>query len=132
MVAGIPPLIHMSEADTPSEIKPDRPQYDALVTEYGAIQKSFAEAADADARASAVLAWDALCRRVGSWSALVHLKFDQNTNRDWFLKLSEILVADLLEARIYICLHTKTPAHKPPTFPKIARPRPPYASGQGK
>ncbi|MFL5287994.1 MAG: M3 family oligoendopeptidase [Rhodopila sp.] len=65
----------MATAPQFAAISEPTPTRESLAAEYAAINATL----DAGARADALAAWDALRRRYDTWSALVHLRFAQNT-----------------------------------------------------
>lgn len=58
-----------------ADIAPPTPTRESLATRYAAINATL----DAGDRVAALAAWDALRREYDSWSALVHLRFEQDT-----------------------------------------------------
>ena len=70
-----PPSVSDMTALRFSEIAEPRPTRDGLAAAYQAI----GEALDRGDRAAAVAEWDRLRRRYDTWSALVHLRFAQDT-----------------------------------------------------
>lgn len=72
------------------DIDVPNPAFDDVSAEYDALFGAFDSAADKDARLAAVHDWDQLRRRLSTWDALVHLRFEQDTrdeqakqNRDY-------------------------------------------------
>jgi M3 family oligoendopeptidase len=55
------------------------PTYDDVAGEHKRFRGDLAAAADAEAAERVVLEWDALRRRLDTWGALVHLRFNQDT-----------------------------------------------------
>ncbi|MDR3536291.1 MAG: M3 family oligoendopeptidase, partial [Acetobacteraceae bacterium] len=58
-----------------ADIAPATPTHESLAGRYAAIQAMF----DAGGRAAALAEWDGLRRDYDTWSALVHLRFEQDT-----------------------------------------------------
>ncbi|MBV8263063.1 MAG: M3 family oligoendopeptidase, partial [Candidatus Eremiobacteraeota bacterium] len=62
------------------DIQVERPQLDAVATAYRELHAGWEKASDAAARVAVFRDWDALRRRVSSWSAYTRLRFDQDTS----------------------------------------------------
>ena len=55
------------------------PKVEEIAKEYAALDDAFDQAGDAAARIAVLADWDALRKRLGTWSSLVHLHFSQDT-----------------------------------------------------
>ncbi|MBV8668219.1 MAG: M3 family oligoendopeptidase [Candidatus Eremiobacteraeota bacterium] len=62
------------------DIQVERPQLDAVATAYRELHAGWEKASDAAERVAVFRDWDALRRRVSSWSAYTRLRFDQDTS----------------------------------------------------
>jgi M3 family oligoendopeptidase len=56
-----------------------RPEYDAVAAEYDRIRAAFGTAASAADALAAIESWDALRRRLSTWTSLVNIRFHQDT-----------------------------------------------------
>src|SRR4051812_4433172 len=65
------------------------PTIDGVTKEYAAIQAALDKAGTADARLAAVKSWDDFRRRLETWSALVDLRFNQDTGNEEFKRARE-------------------------------------------
>ena len=65
------------------------PTIEEVTKEYAVIQKALDHAASPPERLAAVKSWDDLRRRLETWSALVDLRFNQDTGNEEFKKARE-------------------------------------------
>jgi len=65
------------------------PTTDGVTKEYAVIHKSLDKGATPEDRLAAVKSWDDLRRRLETWSALVDLRFNQDTGNEEFKKARE-------------------------------------------
>ena len=71
-------MAHIGESPRFADIAEPRPTRDGLTAAYAAI----GAALDRGDRAAALADWDGLRRRYDTWSALVHLRFAQDTTSE--------------------------------------------------
>ena len=64
---------------TIDQIFVEKPVYDEVAREYAELETSFARAKNADECSEVVHRWDQIRRRLETWSALVSLRFNQDT-----------------------------------------------------
>jgi M3 family oligoendopeptidase len=64
---------------TIDDLHADRPEYDNVAAQYRQLEGELTAAGDSEACIAAVQAWDQLRRGLETWSALVHLRFNQDT-----------------------------------------------------
>jgi M3 family oligoendopeptidase len=62
--------------------KPETPNVGAVNAEYAAINGAFGAAIDAGGRLAAIMRWDALRIKLGTWQSVVHARFTQDTNNE--------------------------------------------------
>jgi M3 family oligoendopeptidase len=65
------------------------PVYDEVAADYAEIAKALDCAASAEEAIAAVERWDKLRRRLGTWTALVNIRFSQNTQNEEYKKNRE-------------------------------------------
>jgi M3 family oligoendopeptidase len=65
------------------------PVYAEVAAEYARILEALDGAASSEAAIAAVEGWDALRRRIGSWSVLVYIRFQQDTRNEAYRKARE-------------------------------------------
>src|SRR5687768_104180 len=80
------------------QIYVETPQYDAVAREYADLESSFASAKTADQWTEIVHRWDQIRRRLETWSALVSLRFNQDTQNEQYKKDREY--SDELQPRL--------------------------------
>lgn len=64
---------------TIDDLRADRPEYERLAGDYRQIESAVSAAMNLEAMAQAVQRWDKLRREFETWSALVNLRFNQDT-----------------------------------------------------
>ncbi len=74
------------------------PQYDEIATQFAAIDSDFDNATDPAGRAAALLRWESYRRELDTWSAMVELRFNQDTRDADYKRAREY--ADELRPRI--------------------------------
>ena len=74
------------------------PQYDDVAAEYSRLTKQLEAAGSSEAAIAVVEKWDALRRRLYTWSALVNIRFNQDTRNAEYKKAREY--CDELEPRL--------------------------------
>src|SRR6188472_1106243 len=93
---GLPGSITMSMDFR--EYKLPSPTYEHVVAEYEQIRRTFDAATGGDEAIVAVEAWDALRRRLSTWSSLVNIRFHQDTRNEDYKKAREY--CDELEPKL--------------------------------
>lgn len=63
-----------------------RPTFEAIQAEMNEIERAFDDAKDAAGRVAAIRKWDEMRNRVGTWGALVGLRFNQDTTNAEYKK----------------------------------------------
>ncbi len=76
----------------------ETPQYDEVAREYAELEAAFARAKDGLQCTEIVNRWDQIRRRLETWSALVSLRFNQDTGNEQFKKDREY--SDELQPRL--------------------------------
>lgn len=74
---------------TIDDLRTPTPQYDAVAAECRQIEAALDAAQSAESAAAAVRRWDDLRRQVETWSALVDLRFNQDTSNAEYKKARE-------------------------------------------
>ena len=69
---------------TIDQIFVEKPVYDEVAREYAELETSFARAKNADECSEVVHRWDQIRRRLETWSALVSLRFNQDTGNEQY------------------------------------------------
>jgi M3 family oligoendopeptidase len=76
----------------------ETPQYEEIAREYAELESSFAAAKTAEQWQEIVHRWDQIRRRLETWSALVSLRFNQDTGNEQYKKDREY--SDELQPRL--------------------------------
>src|SRR5688572_12462184 len=74
---------------TIDDLKADRPEYDPTAAKYRELESRISSAKDTAAATATVQDWDKLRRELETWSALVYLRFNQDTGNAEFKKERE-------------------------------------------
>jgi M3 family oligoendopeptidase len=74
------------------------PVYEEVAAEYARVSNALDGATSAANAVAAVERWDALRRRIGSWSVLVYIRFQQDTRNEEYQRAREVL--DELEPKL--------------------------------
>jgi M3 family oligoendopeptidase len=69
---------------TIDDLRAERPDYDSLAAKYRQIEAKAGKAANLEAMVDAIQEWDGLRRDFDTWSALVNLRFNQDTTNAQF------------------------------------------------
>ena len=69
---------------TIDDLKADRPEYDPTAAKYRELESRISSAKDTAAATATVQDWDKLRRELETWSALVYLRFNQDTGNEQF------------------------------------------------
>src|SRR5262245_52687195 len=74
---------------TIDDLRADRPEYDPTAAKYGQLESRLSSAKDSAAAIAGLQDWDQLRREIETWSALVYLRFNQDTGNAEFKKERE-------------------------------------------
>ena len=80
------PLLPMLTID---DLHAEMPIYEAIAADYQVLAGVLDDAQSPEDRAAAIKSWDDLRRRIETWAALVHLRFNQDTTNAEFKKARE-------------------------------------------
>ncbi len=107
---------------TIDDLRVSTPNYDAVAAESWEIESALDAAATAEAAAAAIRRWDDLRRQLETWSALVELRFNQDTGNEEFKKAREFrdeLAPKLTDLEVRIKRKLLASPLRPPLVQKL-------------